>query len=388
MQTNQLTWLEIDLDAVRQNVVTLKSTVPTTVQFCAVVKSNAYGHGMIPVAQAAISAGADWLAAVAADEAFELRSNGIGAPILVLGSAPTETWSGLAEKQVSITISDREQLPFFDAYHGPMLALHLKVETGLGRLGFYANELPAIVERIQRNPALKLEGISSHFASVEEQDMGYTRSQLQEFDRAAAAIQFQDLTMNPDPGTGLPSGLIRHIAATAAFLQLPESHYDMVRSGIGIYGLWPSADVQTAMVHLRPEIVLTPALSWRTRLVHLKTIPAGMSIGYGRTHTAQRDTVVGVIPVGYADGYDRGLSNKADVLIRGQRCKILGRVAMNMCMVDCSLVSGAKVDDVVTLIGRDGSDEITADDVATWGETINYEIVARIPREMPRHFLE
>lgn len=245
------------------------------------------------------------------------------------------------------------------------------METGLGRLGFGVAELPTALAAVDANPAVRIEGISSHFASVEEQDLGYTARQLAAFERATSQVN---------------RSLIRHIAATAAVLQLPETHLDMVRAGIGIYGLWPSEGVRQAVAALHPSIQLQPALSWRARLVHVKRVQAGTSVGYGRTHAVAEPTTVGVLPVGYADGYDRGLSNRGQVVIRGQRCPIIGRVAMNMTMVDLTSVSQVAVGDVVTLIGSDDRASISADELAEWAETINYEIVTRIPAHIPRRY--
>ena len=372
MHNEPLTWLEIDLAAIRQNVATLKSLVPATTKFLAVVKSNAYGHGLIPVARAAVDAGADWLGVVAMSEALLLRATNLTVPIVVLGYTDPADWTAAADQSVRVLIATAEQLAALHDYRGPRLIIHLKVETGLGRLGFVASNVPAMVDQIRSLTNVELEGVSSHFASVEEQDLAYTQRQVDELLRAT---------------DGLGSTVIRHIAATAAILQLPTSHFDLVRAGIGIYGLWPSEGVSRAVEQTNPAIRLIPALSWQTRLVQTKIVESDQSIGYGRTHRVTTGTIVGVLPIGYADGYDRRLSNTADVLIRSRRVPVIGRVAMNMCMVNLSTIPDARVGDIATLIGRDGDEEITADDLALWGDTINYEIVTRIPNHVHRNYL-
>jgi len=369
MLRDPLAWAEIDLAAIRDNVQALRSLTAEGIKFCAVVKSNAYGHGLVPVAKAAVAAGADWLAVIELNEALLLRQEGITVPLIITGAVAESAWETMAEHQVRLLLTSHEQLAHAIDYHGPSLFVHLKVETGLGRLGFAPVDIAKVVRTIQENPSLKLEGTASHFASLEEQDIDYTNQQVQMFETATAQA-------------GL--GLLRHMAATAAIIQLPASHFDLVRAGIGIYGLWPSDGVQQAARILHPNLVLKPALSLRAKLVQTKVVSAGMTVGYGRTHHVTSDMKVGVVAIGYADGYDRGLSNRASVLLNGQRCPVIGRVAMNMCMIDCSAVTNAQLGDQVTLIGRDGEDVITADEVAGWADTINYEIVTRIPASLPR----
>lgn len=371
MPASSPSWVQVDLAAVRANVRTLVAVAPTAA-LCAVVKANAYGHGLAPVARAAVAAGASWLGVVSEAEALALRDAHVTNPILVLGVTESANWPALAAASVRVTIATAEQLAALAQYRGPKLAIHLKIETGLGRLGFDPRDIPSIVHTVRQLPSVTLEGMSSHLASVEEQDLAFARQQLRIFREAT-------------DHSG--DGIMRHIAATAALLQLPESHLDLVRSGIGVYGLWPSDDVRTAVGRFHPSVKLQPALSWRARLIQVKAGTSGTSVGYGRTHHLDRDTRIGVISVGYADGYDRKLSNRAQVLIRGCRVPVIGRVAMNMCTVDLSSVPQVKVGEVVTLIGRDGSKEITADDLATWAETINYEVVARIPEHVSRRYM-
>lgn len=390
--TSPLTWIEVDLAAIQQNVRNLKSLLKPETRFLAVIKANAYGHGLMPVARAVVAAGADWLGVNSAEEAIALRETGIMAPILVLGVVPPEIVPRLAGQTVSIVVSSlawwQDTEPIIAKLRFP-LGIHVKVEAGTNRLGMEAHELLDLANQIRQYPKAIWQGTYAHFAAVE--DAGYERFTRRQAERFHAAIK-QLKTAGGQPG-------IRHMAATAATLIYPEYHFDMVRCGIGIYGLWPGGtiwqDFARRMKNWQaPQRLLTPALAWKTRIVQVKDIPRGESIGYGRTYRVKRPMRVAVLPIGYSDGFDRGLSNRGAVIIHDRVYRVAGRVAMNMTMIDItqpqadhvwekSIEKPISLGNEVTLIQGVG-DKVPVDSMSSLAQTINYEIVSRLPVHIPR----
>lgn len=369
----QQSWCEVDLEAVRHNTRALCAHVRGA-QLMGIVKANAYGHGMLECARAAVEGGATWLGTFTADEAFYLRKMGIAAPIVILGPTDPEVLRRARAEEIRLAVISLEQLRFLAGENPEIIPkLHLKVDTGLGRLGVLGGHLQE-VKRLVKTLKDRLEGVYSHLSSVEEANLAYTEEQLGAF--AAFCRQL-----------GQP-GVLRHIAATAAAIIIKESHFDMVRSGIGLYGLWPSREVEllTANGIKTKPLHLKPALTWKVTVAAVKTLPAGSFVGYGLTYRVNRPTTIAVLPVGYADGYDRGLGNIADVLLGGARCRVLGRVAMNMIVVDVSGANNVKVGDEAVLLGVQGKEVISADELAQRAGTINYEITTRIPASVPRKY--
>jgi alanine racemase len=370
--------LQISLAALRHNAALLHDLVGAE-RAAFVVKGNAYGHGLVPVARA-IEPFAARLLVYTIDEALRLRNAGVATPLIVLGPIPSDAlddalaagvepalWSaGEFPRRVSAAARKREGAA----------AVHVKVNTDLNRLGFEPHELASAVETLLQLPEISIAGIFSHLASAEELDSPYTTHQLDEFERALA--QTKPLL---DRRGVAP---IRHIAASAAAILWPHTRLDMARFGIALYGLWPSRQTREALTS-PPE--LRPALSYRSQLVAVRSIPAGASVGYGGTFHAPRDMRIGVVPVGYADGVPRALSNRGAFVVDGMRCPIVGRVAMNMTEIDLTHAPNARVGSTVTLIGRDGDSTVTTDDWAEWAGTINYEIVTRLPSELPREYV-
>ncbi len=359
----------VDLEAVRHNVGALASLTPAGTALMAVVKADAYGHGAVPVARAALEAGARWLGVALVEEALELRDAGIAAPILVLGPTPDEALDAALTRGVSLAVFTPDRI---DAMARRARALgvegrvHLKVDTGMGRVGATPEQAPALAEGVHRSPHLRLEGVFSHFATADEADLAFARRQLRTFLEVLRSVEAR----------GIPPG-IRHMANTAGILALPASHLDMVRAGIGIYGIYPSDEVA------RP-VELRPALRWTTRIAFLKEVPAGTPLSYGRTHVTPGPRRIAVLPVGYADGYPRLLSNRGSVLVRGRRAPVVGRVCMDMTLADVTGVPGAREGDEVVLIGRQAGEEITADEVARLTGTIAYEVTCNVGRRVPR----
>ncbi|HET6274810.1 MAG TPA: alanine racemase [Candidatus Cybelea sp.] len=372
--------LEISLSALRHNAALLRDLVGSQ-RASFVVKGNAYGHGLVPVARA-VEPFATRLCVYTIDEALALRAGGIAIPVLVLGPIPPEALDdALAANAEVVLWNAREfaqRLSSLARQRGRTARVHVKLNTDLNRLGFEPNELTGALDALDAMPALAIAGVFSHLAAAEELDSPYTLHQLAEFDRALESARpiFERQEIAP----------LRHIAASAAAMLWPQTRLDMVRIGIALYGLWPSPQTRHAMGATLLD--LRPALTYRSKIIVTRSIAAGASVGYGRTFYAPRDMRIGVVPTGYADGVPRALSNRGSFVVDGALCPIVGRVAMNMTEIDLSGAPNAHAGSTVTLIGRDGSQTVAADDWAAWADTINYEIVARLPAELRRDYVE
>jgi alanine racemase len=372
--------LQISLRALRHNAALLRDLVGIR-RSAFVLKGNAYGHGLVPAARA-VEPFATRLCVYTVEEALALREAGIGAPLLVLGPVPPAALDDALAADIELALWNRSEFArricrASANQHRPA-AVHIKVNTDLNRLGFEPHDLHHAVDELLRFPEIAIAGIFSHLASAEELDSPYTMHQLAAFERALARVAPRLDGQVPAP--------VRHIAASAAAMLWPQTRLDMVRFGIALYGLIPSPQTREAMAGA--PLDLHPALSYYSRLVAERTIAAGASVGYGGSFHAPREMRIGVVPAGYADGVPRALSNRGAFLVDGARCPIVGRVAMNMTELDLTLAPRAHVGSTVTLIGRDGDATITADDWAIWADTINYEIVTRLPSELPREHVE
>ena len=360
-------WVEVDLDAVACNIRLLKGQA-NGAALLAVVKANAYGHGAVAVARAALAAGADRLGVICVDEGEQLRRAGIAAPILVMGHTPATDAARLVDLSLTGTVASRETaeaLARAAAQRGVRLAVHVKVDTGLNRYGFTLAEALALGDWLRDLSSLEVEGLFTHFASADEPDKGYTLDQYARFRPVAEGLGW------------VP---IRHVANTAALLDMPDLSLEMVRPGLGIYGLYPSGVV-------RRDLGLMPALSLKSRIVRLTALAPGDPVSYGRTWRAARPSFIGLVMCGYADGLPRSLSSRGSALVRGQRAPIVGRVCMDMCMVDVTDVPDVATGDEVVLIGCQGEEEISADDVAELAGTISYEILCGVTARVPRLYL-
>lgn len=342
------------------------------------VKANAYGHGMVGAARMALKAGADWLGVHSLEEGLQLRGEGIACPILVSGYVPFEGLEEAVKADLRLTVYDREALRRLDRVCGHLeksVRVHLKIETGTYRQGISLEEVSAFMQEIRKRKGLVLEGISSHFANIEDTtDHSYARYQRENFHHALRRLEAEGI-----------SAPIRHMSCTAAAILFPETRFDMVRAGIGIYGLWPSKETYlSCLLQKRRPLSLKPVLAWKAKVAQVKKAPSGSFIGYGCTYKTTRRTILAVIPVGYYDGYSRRLSNRAHVLIHGKRAPLRGRVAMDFITADVTDIPGVKREDDAVLIGRDGDEGVTADYLAALEDTINYEIVTRINPVIPR----
>ncbi len=363
------TWIEISRSALRSNAVSfMKHVRPSKV--LAIVKANAYGHGAIECAQEFSVAGIPWLGVDSIDEAIELRSAKIKKPILILGYIPLDRLPDAVRSDLSFVAYNPETIRAISRVKtNKKIRIHLPLETGLHRQGIRLEDLSMIMKLIKADSRIIVEGVSMHFANIEDtKSRSYADHQLGEFKKGIEVLK--KLGLNP----------LKHTAATAGSILYSDTHFDIVRVGIGMYGLWPSENTRS-----RSKIRLQPALTWKTIIAQIKPVKKGSPVSYGLTERVKRDSKIAVLPIGYAEGFDRvGMSKRAHVLIRGLRCKVIGRVCMNMCMVDVTDVPDAKLEDEVVLIGKSGKQEITVEDMAKLAGTINYETVARLNPQIPR----
>jgi len=362
------TWLEIDLDAIRNNVRAVERRTNTNVM--AVIKANGYGHGALQVAQAATEAGATWCGVARMEEALTLRDQGISSELMVLGYTPPALIPDAIAQNIHVAVYDPQMAEAYLGYakkSASPLKVHVKVETGMGRLGMVPAKAAEFLKVYHKNENLDIDGIFTHFAKADEPDEETTRVQLSRF-----IALLEDLRKD-----GLMPKTV-HTGNSAAIINFPQAYFDLVRPGIAIYGLNPS-----------PETPLSedfrPALTWKARLTSLRTLPPGHGVSYGHKYVTSSEERIGVIPVGYGDGYRRVPGQQ--VLIRGQRVNVVGQVCMDQCMLQLDAIPDAQVGDEVVLLGSQGSHRITADDLANkWG-TINYEVVCGLADRLPRIYL-
>ena len=363
---NRAAWAEIDLRALRHNYEEIKKNIRGGVKLCAVVKADAYGHGAVAVARVAVEAGASYLAVATLGEAIELREAGFTTPILLLGLVLPDEARDIVDYDVTQVVCE---LPLAEAIsreavrQHKVAKVHLKVETGMGRIGIRPEEIGALAAKVKALPNIEIEGMFSHFAMADSKDKTYTKGQLAKFEQALEAVKAAGVTLK-----------LRHIAESAAILEIPEAHYDMVRAGVIQYGMWPSDEV-THPIELRPVMKLC------AKVVFLKTLHKGESIGYGRQFIAARESRIATLPLGYADGYIRAYGNGGSVSFGGRRATIAGRVCMDQVMVDVTDLPDVEEGDTAVLFG---DDDITADEAAGWLNTINYEVTCLVSPRVPR----
>jgi alanine racemase len=367
--------LDIDLGAIQRNVARLAAlAAPASV--APVIKANAYGHGLIEVGRA-LSAHVPLLCVYRVEEAAELRAAGVTTPLLILGPVPAAELPLAHACEAALALWDTGAYAADVARVGRALerpfAVHAKVDTGATRFGLRAGDATAALRAYLETDGLALRGAYTHLAAAEELESAYTLMQLDTF----------GATLAPLDELLRAQGVVRHAAASAAAMLYPQSRLDLIRPGIAIYGIWPSPLTHAALTE---PLDLEPALAWRTTLVALHDVPAGTSVGYGCTFRTERVSRIGALPIGYAEGVPRAVSNRGAVLVQGVRAPIVGRVCMNVTLVDLTSIPLARPGDTVTLLGRDGQDALTADDWGTWADTIGYEIVARLPAAVPRTF--
>lgn len=360
-------WAEIDLDALTHNVRGLKRQA-NGASLAAVVKANAYGHGAVAIARAALEAGAERLAVICVDEGEQLRRAGLNAPILVMGHSPLSDAGRIVQLRLTPTVNSWEMalaLAEAAAQEGVVQPVHLKLDSGLVRYGLPPQELVPLAEAIRGLPALTAEGLFTHFASADEGEKAFTHQQYQLFLEVAQRLSW------------IP---IRHVSNTATLLDMPEMSLEMVRPGIGIYGCYPSSQVSNGLE-------LRPVLALKSRIVRLTRLAPGQTVSYGRTWTAPRPSLIALVMCGYGDGLPRALSNRGSLLVRGQRAPIVGRVCMDMCMVDVTDIPEVGLNDEVVIIGRQGEASLPVEEIASLCGTISYEVLCGIAPRVPRVYV-
>lgn len=375
------TWAEIDLDAIAHNYRAVRARLDPGTKMCCVVKADAYGHGAEVLAAEYERLGADWFAVSNLEEATQLRSAGIRLPILILGYTPASCAKKLSDLDIAQAVLSAEYARVLSAQavkDGVRVRTHIKLDTGMSRIGFLfqnpARDAAAIdaVEQSCRLPGLTAEGIFTHFAVADEGEDGrdYTAAQFCSFTKAVALLETRGIHFS-----------IRHCANSAAIFDYPEAQLDMVRPGIVLYGLMPSAQ-------LRQKPDLHPVMQLKSIVSLVKTVEPQTSVSYGRRFVAAAPTRVATVPIGYADGYPRGLYERACMLVRGKRAKIIGRVCMDQTMLNVTDIPGVKEGDTVTVFGRDGDAFLPVDELAGYEKTINYELVCLVSKRVPRVYFK
>ncbi|NLG32650.1 MAG: alanine racemase [Syntrophomonadaceae bacterium] len=371
MDNARPTWAEIDLKAIKNNLGIIKRWAGDS-KVMAVVKADAYGHGMVPVAAACLQEGVDFLGVASLEEAIQLRNAGISIPILVLGYISEKYSEDIIRYQVRPTVFNyrlAQELSRSAVKLSREVDIHIKIDTGMGRLGFDSEDTLEVINRIALLPGIKMEGIFTHLATADCEDKSYSTEQLQRFSECISRLEKQ--------GVHFP---LKHCSNSAGLLTLTESRLNMIRAGIILYGLYPSPHIE------KYNLGVVPAMKLKSRIVQLKTLKKGAAVSYGRSYICSRDTKVATVPIGYADGYSRLLSNRAWAVIKGERVPLIGKVCMDQCMFDVTGLDGISENDEVLLFGR-LEDGVTADDLARIINTINYEIVCSVSSRVPRTYI-
>lgn len=361
---------DVDLDAIRHNIIEMKGLIRPSVKLMAVIKADGYGHGAVAVAKA-LEEEADYFAVAHVSEAVELRRYGIEKPILILGYCCPEEFELLLEHNITINViclEDALRLSEFAARRKQTARIHIKIDTGMNRIGFTCDsQTVESIKEIARLPYLELEGIFTHFAKADEKDKTAFEQQKMKFHQLLQELEQE--------GIQIP---LRHAANSAAIIEEGDLGLDMVRPGISTYGLYPSTEVD------QTKINLIPAMSLRSRITYVKTVPAETGIGYGWTYVTEKETRIATVPVGYGDGYKRALSNQSRVLIHGVSAPVIGRICMDQLMVDVTQIPEVQIGDWVTLFGRDGEEQISIEELADASSSFNYEFLCGITRRVPR----
>lgn len=365
------TYAEIDLAAIRHNINEVKKRITPDIKLCVVIKADAYGHGAVAVAKA-LEEDASYYALATLDEALELRAAGITTPLLILGYVSPSQFADVVAGEITLECDNlfaAEKLNEEAIRQGKLAKVHLALDTGMTRIGFHMDEV-AVNEAVQISKLsnVEIEGMFTHFSCADQEDKTYCQLQLSRFNHFGEMLE--------EKGVTVP---IRHICNSAGIMEFDDQRFAMVRSGIITYGLYPSEEVQ------KERMDLIPALSWKAHVVHIQDVPAGVGVSYGATFvTKEPVTRIATVSIGYADGYPRALSSKGHVLIHGQKAPILGRVCMDQMMVDISSIDKVEIEDLVTLVGRDGDACITIEEIADPCARFNYEMVCNITKRVTR----
>lgn len=369
------TWAEINIDAMKYNVKNIRKITSPGAKIMAVVKADAYGHGYRRVCKSLLESGVDCFAVAMAAEAKEIRRSGFDVPVLILGATPDSEAEEIVRYDIIPNVYNYEFAEYLSQIavgQNKNVKIHLKIDTGMSRLGFVAGddntELIKEIIKISNLPNIIIDGIFSHFACSDEADSSYTYMQFERFKKLTDELEAAGITIP-----------CKHIANSAAIMMYPEMHLDMVRAGIILYGYYPSEDVDKTKLSLKPVMTL------KSRVTLVKETEAGRGVSYGKTYITDKNTKIATIPIGYADGYLRSLSQKAKMEIGGKLCSVIGRICMDQCMIDVTNVNNISIGDEVIVFGEG---QITADDVAEWMNTINYEVLCLVSKRIPRIYCE
>ena len=375
MAHHRATRAEIDLQAFQHNLQTLRKYLDPQTQIMAVVKADAYGHGAIPCARIAVESGAaNYLGAGVIEEGIELRENGLNAPILILGSIFPDEAEDLVRHNLATILCTQplaQALSKEAEKQDKTVSVHIKVDTGMNRLGISPENLPALLDQVRNLKNLKIEAVSTHFSSADDEDLSVTQAQLEKFQTALTILQKE--------GVHTP---IVHCANTSALFKFPESHFNMVRPGLILYGVLPSPSLRPVID--QGENPFQPVMQWKSQIILLKPIAKNQPVSYSGSFTTQRDSLIATLPIGYADGLHRMLSNKMDVLIRGRRAPQVGNICMDMILIDVTDVPDVQAGDEVVIFGRQEDQMISVEELAMEGQTIPYEILCNVGKRVPR----
>ncbi len=367
-------WLEINLDAIAHNVKKIRQIVGKNTQIIAVVKANAYGHGAIEVSETLLENGVTMLGVGVTEEGIVLREAGIKAPILICGLTTNEQLESLVMYNLTATVCDLKAAKILSTIASKKkkkARIHIKIDTGMGRLGIPSKDTLNFVKKISLMENIEIEGIFTHFAATNEEDGNYTRKQFEKYKKALLELE--------RGGINIP---LKHVANSTAILNSYRFHLNAVRPGMILYGLFPSP-------RTKQIVQLRPAVEFKTKIIFLKEVSAGKSIGYGGTYTTTKPTRIATLPLGYADGYSWLLSNKGEVLVKGERAPIIGRICMDLCMIDVTHIEGVQIGDEVVLWGKQGSEMISAEEVAQKIGSIVYEVICMVDKErVPKVFIK
>lgn len=368
-------WAEINLDNIAHNINEIKNIVSRKTEIMAVVKADAYGHGVHEVSKTLLENGVNRLAVSMLDEAIQLRREGVLVPIMVLGYTDPIRVDEIINNDITQAVFSMElaqALSVAGQRYGKNVKIHIKIDTGMTRIGFPAGYIAVkkIIE-ISRLPRIIVEGLFTHFASADEVDKSYTHKQFEIFMGVVSELE--------RVGVRIP---IKHACNSAGIIEFPQMHMDMVRPGLILYGMYPSNQID------KSKITLKPAMTLKANVIHVKDVEAGIPISYGRTFTTSRESKIATIPIGYADGFTRMLSNKGKMLVKGEFVPVVGRICMDQCMIDVTDIDGVKVGDEVVIIGNQGENTIFVEDVAELIGMINYEVVCIIGKRIPRAYIK
>lgn len=365
------TWIEVNIEALKNNIRNLKSCLSQGVSFMGVIKADAYGHGVEKVAQVLIEEGIERFAVVMVEEGIELREKGFNNPILVLGYVPEEDYLDVVEYNLTPAIykyCQAEKLNELAEGMDKSVKGHMKIDTGMGRLGFMPNfESISEIEKIHLLSNINIEGIYTHLSTADEKNNPYAIEQLNKFKFILKQLENKNIDIP-----------IKHMSNSAANINFKDMHFNMVRPGTSIYGLYPGPEMI-----INPTIELEPAMSIKSKIVHIKEIPKDSSVSYGRTFISKRPSLIGVIPMGYVDGVFRRLGNRGDVLVNGQRCPIIGNICMDQFMIDLTDLDKVELGDEVVILGKQGKERISAEEIGEIAGTISIEVVTRVGKRVP-----